>query len=258
MFIKKPIIIANWKMNNILFKRNLNFIKFIIKNKKILNNLKIIISPSFLYLKELIENFKNNKLEFAAQNCCYKLKGSFTGEISIIDLYNIGVKYIIIGHSERRKLFFENDFEIYKKVLLTLRNNMIPILCCGEIIENCKIDKIVDYIFKQLMSIFRKLNINDIRKLIIAYEPSFAICSNKSVDSKIINNIFKKIRYFIKNKFDKKTSNLITINYGGSVNNKNINYYLNEKNIDGVLIGNSSLNMYKFLLLLQNIKIFKK
>lgn len=237
----KKLIVGNWKMNpeNLAKAQNLfNVILSRVKReKKIFQNSEIIICPPFIFLPILLDRNKNSLLKIGAQNCFWEEKGAFTGEISPKALESLGVKYIILGHSERRRILGETDEMINKKLRAALKNNLQPILCIGEREKEKKSGKtnfiLKNQLKKGLNEILKK---SQLLKIIIAYEPAWAIgtgtpCSPK--DAKKILIFLKK--YFPQNK----------ILYGGSVNSENSNNYL-KLGFDGLLVGGASLNKDEF------------
>ncbi|NIH41234.1 MAG: triose-phosphate isomerase [Buchnera aphidicola (Periphyllus aceris)] len=242
--MKKPIIVANWKLNG-----NKNFVKECIKyfNLNLNKNFKkstIIISPPIIYIKYMKKFLENKKIYFSSQNVDYHEQGAFTGEISANMLSEIGVKYSILGHSERRKNHFENNKIIAKKFYSLKKNNLIPILCIGETKKEKKLNLTEKILKKQVDSIFFKCGKLAFHKTIVAYEPIWAIGSGKSASPYLINKILKMIKkYIIKN-----SSNNIKVymQYGGSVSSKNIKEIIRLKYVDGVLIGSDSLNFKNF------------
>lgn len=215
----KKIIIANWKCNPTTLKDNKRLFNKIKKTKAI-------ICPPFIYLS--LFKYKN----LGAQDCHYEQSGAFTGEVSPKMLKDLGCRYVIIGHSERRKHFKEIDEIINKKIKAALKVNLIPVLCIGEKKDE-NAEKIVD---DQLKKDLKGINKKDLKKIIIAYEPVWAIgtgnfCSAEKAD---------KIRQFIKKKLNNRTL------YGGSVNSSIANKYT-KIGFDGLLVGGASLNPKEFI-----------
>ncbi len=248
--MKKKIIIANWKLNG-----NRKFIKkYIKKIKNIKNNshIEISISPPIPYLWFTYLLIKNTKISITSQNIDINISGPFTGDISGKNLKDINVKYVIIGHSERKKYHFENKIIILKKIITSKKSNIIPIICIGENIKEYIQKKSIKICKKQIKYIIKNTNINIFNKTIIAYEPIWAIGTGKNANIKHINKIHNFIKKYIKKKTKKKIKNMKII-YGGSVNNKNSHKIISQKNVDGLLIGKSSLNIKEFKKILNTI-----
>ncbi|QJC32864.1 triose-phosphate isomerase [Enterobacteriaceae endosymbiont of Donacia semicuprea] len=247
--MKKFLIVANWKLNG-----NLNFIDKNINLIKKINNLlhycKIAIAPPYVYIYYLHNYLKNTSINLVAQNIDIHEKGSFTGEISINMLKDIGVKYVIIGHSERRINHYENNNFIAKKFILTKKNGLIPILCIGETKEEKKQNKTEKICINQINSILKICEVNIFYNTIIAYEPIWAIGSGKIAN---INEIEKTINFIKKyiSSINQKISESIIFQYGGSIDKDNINNLFQIKNINGLLVGKASLTIENFISLVK-------
>ena len=251
----KNLIIANWKMNlqpEEVKKLTMNIIKGITNN--ITESEKILCVP-FLYIetvRKLINETKN--IFVGAQNCNENKKGAFTGEVSCEMLNSIGVKHIIIGHSERREYYYESDEIIEKKIFQAINNNMLPIFCCGETLEARENNSYFDYVDSQIDKSLFGLNLDQISKIIIAYEPIWAIGSGKVPQLSEIEEMHKFIRKKINEKYSKTVSQNISILYGGSVNSSNAKNIFNLPNVNGGLIGGASLNSNEFLSIVKELK----
>lgn len=238
------IFIANWKMNK-NFNESLEFIK---KLKLINNKIKdkqIIICPSYICIHEIVTELLNTNIKIGAQNCFWENTGNYTGEISPNMLKSIGVNYVLLGHSERKKHFQENNNIINKKIRACLENNLKIILCIGEQTKNINPNINLTEIFSQLQECLYNINLEHIKNnFIIAYEPVWAIGTGLSMNPLEANNICENIRDFFNKKYNYPDINIL---YGGSINNTNSHEFLIQKNINGVLIGNASLDLTKFI-----------
>ena len=246
------LIIFNWKMNPETETKAKKLAKIVEASKKN-SKFKVIICPPFIYLENLIKKFK--KIEFGAQNCFFKEKGAFCGEISPIMLKNLGVKFVILGHSERRKYFKETDFEIGKKIKAALKNKLIPIFCVGENLKERKKGLTKEVLKKQLLNSLKeilKLKPKNL-KLVIAYEPIWAIGTGNTCKVKDALEIIKFLKKTLINFLPKNSLSLFFI-YGGSVDSRNIVEFLKEKEIDGVLIGSASLKEKEIISIFSNLK----
>ncbi len=249
--MKKKIIICNWKLNGDK-KFIKNFINKLNKYSKLYNNYIISISPPIIYMDYTRKLIKNKNIYLTSQNVDINIQGSFTGDISAKMLKDIYTKYIIIGHSERKIYHKENNKILLKKIIITKKLNMIPIICIGENLNEYKL-KISKKICKnQLKYLIRKKGINIIKNSIIAYEPIWSIGTGKNANIKHISKINKSIKKYLINK-DINIKNKFKIIYGGSINKINANKIINNKNIDGLLIGKSSLNLKEFINIIKNI-----
>jgi triosephosphate isomerase len=250
--MKKKIIIANWKLNGnkIFVKKFIEKINSI--NKNFLNYTKIILSPPIIYIEKMYKSIKNKKIHFASQNVDYHYQGAFTGEISPHMINEIGAQYVILGHSERRKNHFENNFLIAKKFYSIKKNNLIPILCIGETEKEKEKGLTKEIIISQINEIFLKCGKNAFNNTLIAYEPIWAIGTGQNASPENVNKIMKFIKKYIIQKSSNKNINL-NMQYGGSVSPNNVKRIVEQKYIDGVLVGSGSLNYKNFLKIIQNI-----
>jgi len=234
----KIFCIANWKMcmndtDTLKFLETFN--TFVFGN----NNKTIVICPSYTSIGTVYNN-SNNNFKVGAQNISLFKKGAYTGEISLNMLNDLHCSHIIIGHSEQRKNFKENDLSIRNKLRLIDKSTMTPIVCIGESFEERKNNRAFEIIEKQIISIFENNELNANKDLIIAYEPIWAIGTGLSADNKIISDMHKFIKNIIKNIYENYCN--IYLLYGGSVNNNNAKDISNLNNVDGFLIGSSSLD----------------
>ena len=244
----KPLVIANWKMNPLTLKEaKILFRK--IKNLGAFKKVKVIICPPFIYLSELSSRKSNIKL--GGQNCFWEDQGAFTGEISPLMLKNLGCQYVIIGHSERRKLLNEANLTISKKIKTALANNLTPILCIGETKEEKNnAQKIIK---TQLENSLKRINKKNIKDIILAYEPIWAIGTGKACsaeEARVMRLLLEKI---ISQKYSRSIAKGISILYGGSVNSSNVTSFIKEAGFQGVLVGGASLKPKEFIDLVRNI-----
>ena len=240
---KGKLIVANWKMN-FLYKNAFNFCKKILLKKKLIKN-KFVICPPTTLILQLSSKFKG--ITFGAQDCHYEKLGAYTGDISALMLKDINCKHVIIGHSERRKYYFEDHIILKRKIESVINAGLIPIYCIGEDINIKRKDKTKNHLLRQLLNTLPKKNKN---KIIIAYEPIWSIgTGNTPTVNEIedVNLYIKKIITKINLSYEKTS-----ILYGGSVNKHNSLVFLDNKNIDGLLIGGASLNLNTFSSILTN------
>ncbi|CAL4321332.1 triose-phosphate isomerase [Buchnera aphidicola] len=255
--MNKKIVIANWKLNG-----DQTFVKDFIKKinstqKKIFENIQIILSPPIIYINYMFKKINNKKIFFASQNVDYHDKGAFTGEISPYMINEIGAKYVILGHSERRKNHFENNTLIAKKFFSIKKNNLIPILCIGETKKEKEKGLTKEVLINQINQIFLTCGNDAFNKTFIAYEPIWAIGTGKNESPNNINKIMKFIKNYIMQKSLNKNIKF-KLQYGGSVSDNNVHKIIEEKYIDGVLVGSASLNYKIFLKILKKISFREK
>ena len=251
----KKIIAANWKMNNDEYsskKLTFDFLKSISKsnNKKVLK----ILSVPFPFLKTVSKMCEGVESVFvSAQNLSSYSEGAYTGEVSAKMLSSISIPFSLVGHSERRELFGETDNVVFSKICLLLENNITPIFCCGEPIDVRNNNTHLTYVEEQLnLSVF-KLKSSQFKNLIIAYEPVWAIGTEKTASENDISEMHNHIRNLIKSKYSSSLSNDTSIIYGGSINPQNAKLIFDIRNVDGGLVGGASLNAKDFIDIVNSI-----
>ena len=193
-------------------------------------------------------------MKVAAQNCYFEEEGAFTGEISPKALGDLGVDYVIIGHSERREYFHETDEDINKKAHAILRNGMTPIVCCGETLEQRESGVTNEWVSGQITAALKDLTADQVANLVLAYEPIWAIGTGKSSTAKDANDTCGVVRATVATIFGQEVADKVRVQYGGSVKPENIAEYMAEEHIDGALVGGASLVPESFLALLEAIK----
>lgn len=200
----------------------------------------VIFCPPFLSLEVALKN-AGNSLHIGAQNVHFENSGAFTGEISAQMLVDIGVEYVIIGHSERREYFAETDEIINKKVINALSNGLKVILCCGENLQQREQGVTVDFIRQQIKSALYGVSKDNMQNVIIAYEPIWAIGTGKVATAAQAQEICKAVRQTVEDIYGSEVSEKLTIQYGGSVNGSNAKELFEQPDIDGALVGGASL-----------------
>lgn len=239
--MSKTIIIGNWKMNKTFTQTKEFFSAFnqlYIENKnKINQNLDFAVALPAINVAAFSKN--TTKLELAVQNMSQFEKGAYTGEISAQMLLDLNVKYAIIGHSERRQYFKETDLDVNAKTQQAIKNNIIPVVCVGETLEEYEAQKTSQVIEYQLKNSLKDV---DLSKVIVAYEPIWAIGTGKTATPEQAQQVCKFIR--------KQTNKNLTILYGGTVSQENIEQLLNQADINGALVGGASLKVDSFIKLL--------
>lgn len=252
--MREKILIANWKMNYDFYETT-SFIRNLLKvlfDKKINHNKKIIIAPSFPFLHISNQISQGTTLSIASQNIHQKNKGAYTGEVSAEMLKSIGIKKVLLGHSERKIYFFENNCILLKKIKIALKYNFHIIFCVGETITDRKKNIHFSVVKDQLKDTVFHCSLDEINYFSIAYEPIWAIGTGLTASSKEAQDMHKFIRLLFLERYGKKVSDKISILYGGSVNDINAKEIFSQEDIDGGLIGNSSLDMNKFLKIIQS------
>ncbi len=243
---RKTVIAGNWKMNMTATETK----KFAEELKKIMPRVKwceTLICVPACNISTAIRAFKDLKISVGAENVYFEEKGAYTGEMSAAMLKDLGVKYVIVGHSEQRQYFGETDESVNKKVLAVLEAGMNPIICVGESLEQREIGVTADWISLQMKSALHDVPPEKLRRCIIAYEPIWAIGTGKTATAEQAGEVCTGIRATIRGLYGARVARSVTIQYGGSMNPKNAAELLAQPDIDGGLIGGASLKPDQFL-----------
>ncbi|WP_210365302.1 triose-phosphate isomerase [Bacillus sp. REN3] len=248
--MRKPIIAGNWKMHKTLPEAKA-FIEEVAGSVPSKDQVESVVCAPALFLGQLTELAGNSDLGIGAQNMHFEESGAFTGEISPKALEDIGAKYVIIGHSERREMFNETDETVNKKTLTAFKYNLTPIVCCGETLQQRENGETNEFVGGQIKAALDGLTENQVRQTVIAYEPIWAIGTGKSSTAEDANETCAHIRKVIAEQFSQETADAVRIQYGGSVKPGNIKEYLSQQDIDGALVGGASLEADSFLKLLE-------
>lgn len=236
---RKKIIAGNWKMNMTPSEavKLVEELKPLVKNEEV----DVVYCVPAIDIVPVVEAVKGTNVEVGAENMYFEEKGAYTGEISAAMLVDAGVKYVIIGHSERRDYFKECDDLLNKKVKKALEAGLVPILCCGETLEQREMGVTMDWIRLQIKSDLTGVTADQVKGMVIAYEPIWAIGTGKTATSDQAQEVCKGIRDCIAEMYDAATAEAVRIQYGGSMNASNAAELLSKPDIDGGLIGGASL-----------------
>ena len=237
--MRRKIIAGNWKMNKTPSEAValVNELKDLVKNDEV----DVVYCVPAIDIVPVVEAVKGTNVKIGAENMYFEESGAYTGEISAAMLKDAGVEYVIIGHSERRDYFKEDDVLLNKKVKKAIEAGITPILCCGETLEQREMGIAVDFIRLQIKSDLKDVAATDVAKLVIAYEPIWAIGTGKTATSEQAEEICKAVRDCIREMYDDATAEKVRIQYGGSVNAGNAAELFTKPNIDGALVGGASL-----------------
>ena len=237
--MRRKIIAGNWKMNKTPSEAValVNELKDLVKNDEV----DVVYCVPAIDIVPVVEAVKGTNVKIGAENMYFEESGAYTGEISAAMLKDAGVEYVIIGHSERRDYFKEDDVLLNKKVKKAIEAGITPILCCGETLEQREMGIAVDFIRLQIKSDLKDVSAADVAKLVIAYEPIWAIGTGKTATSDQAEEICKAVRDCIREMYDDATAEKVRIQYGGSVNAGNAAELFTKPNIDGALVGGASL-----------------
>lgn len=252
--MRKYIIAGNWKMNLTLEEGYglASEIKGIIHDE-VNNSAEVVLIPPYIHLAGMQNLLKDSRIKLGAQNCHHKNKGAYTGEISPFMLANTGVQYVIVGHSERRQYFGETNALLSEKINAALENNLIPIYCFGETLEQREAGQEFEINFNQVKEGLFHLKESQIKKVVLAYEPVWAIGTGKTATSAQAQEIHHFIRVKLIEKYDSETAEDISILYGGSMKPENARELLTCLDIDGGLIGGAALDSRSFAEIVKSI-----
>ena len=245
--MRKKIVAGNWKMNKTL-QEGLKFsndLKEALKGKTV--NCEVVVGTPFIHLSEVAKNFEGTVVHVAAQNIANKEKGAYTGEISAAMVASTGANHVILGHSERRAYYHETAELLTEKVELALANDLTPIFCVGEVLEEREAGKHFDVVAAQIKDALFELSKEDFSKLIVAYEPVWAIGTGKTATADQAQEIHAFIRKTIADKYGEEVADNTSILYGGSCNAGNAKELFSNPDVDGGLIGGASLEADSFL-----------
>lgn len=245
--MRKKIVAGNWKMNN-SFQQAEELIKNLLElvRKNEIKKSLMILCPPFPYLKLANDLTKNTTIAIGAQNVSQYENGAYTGEVSASMLKSLGVKFCIIGHSERRKYFYETSAILKEKLDILIKYDIQPIFCCGEQLADREKSTYLNIVKTQIKEALFQFTANDFKKIIIAYEPVWAIGTGKTASPEKAQEMHSFIRNLLVEKYGKKIADTATILYGGSCNSKNSKELFAKLDVDGGLIGGASLNAIDF------------
>ena len=237
--MRKKIIAGNWKMN----KTPSEAVALIDELKPLVANdeVDVVFCVPAIDIVPAVETTKDTNINIGAENLYFEESGAYTGEIAPNMLTDAGVKYVIIGHSERREYFAETDETVNKKVLKAIEHGITPIICCGETLEQREQGITIDWVRMQIKIAYQGVSADDAKDTVIAYEPIWAIGTGKTATSDQAEEVCAAIRDCIKEVYDDATADAIRIQYGGSMNADNAAELLAKPNIDGGLVGGASL-----------------
>ncbi|MCP0886338.1 triose-phosphate isomerase [Ligilactobacillus sp. WILCCON 0076] len=238
--MRTPIIAGNWKLN-MNPVQTAEFVKNVKNDLPATTEVESVIAAPAVDLPALLEAAKGSELKVAAENCYFEDEGAFTGETSPKVLKEMGVDYVVIGHSERRDYFHETDEDINKKAHAIFRNNLTPIICCGETLETREAGKAEAWVEGQVEAALKGLSADQVASLVIAYEPIWAIGTGKTATADQAQEICAVVRQTVAKLYNKETADNVRIQYGGSVKPANVKELMSKEDIDGGLVGGASL-----------------
>ncbi len=249
--MRKPVIAGNWKMNKTI-NEAIELVNSLKRELVDVQEADIIVCPVYTALSEVSDLLIDSNIFLGAQNVYWEASGAFTGEISPLMLKDAGCSHVIIGHSERRKYFNETDEAVNKRIKATQASGLIPIFCVGETLEEREENKTIEVIEKQLKGGLEGFESEALPKLIIAYEPVWAIGTGKTATPQQAQEVHKSIRGWLKEHYSSETAENLRILYGGSVKPANIRELMQQGDIDGALVGGAALDSSSFVEIVKN------
>lgn len=253
--MRKQIAAANWKMNG-TYQQAESLLNDVLKSKITLNDNRLVVFavpfPFLVMTKSIIGSEKNYVI--AAQNCHQKASGAYTGEVSADMLKSIGIKYCIVGHSERREYFNESNQQLAEKIDILLKNDIVPIFCCGEPLSVREAGDQDQHVEAQIRESLFHLSEQDFSKIIIAYEPIWAIGTGKTASTAQAQEMHAFIRSVLAKKYGNNVADDISILYGGSVKANNASELFSSQDVDGGLVGGASLVAADFVQIIKALK----
>lgn len=242
---RTPLIAGNWKMYLSLDEATKLAVS-IAEGTKNVDDRDVMLAPPYVYLQAVSDAVKGTSVQVAAQNACWESEGAFTGEISPVMLKAFGVSMVILGHSERRHVFGESDEMVNKRLLGALRFDLIPILCIGETLDEREQGRTFEVLEDQLRKGLTDVTQDDADRVVIAYEPVWAIGTGKTATREQAQDAHYFIRGVFADLYEKKLADRVRILYGGSVKPENIDSLMAEPDIDGALVGGAALKSESF------------
>ncbi|WP_102694138.1 triose-phosphate isomerase [Rummeliibacillus pycnus] len=248
--MRKPIIAGNWKMYKTLSEA-IDFVDAVKSSVPVADQVDAVICAPALFLPSLVNQAEGTDLAIGAQTMHYENEGAFTGEISPVQLEDIKVQYVILGHSERRQYDNETDEGVNKKAHAAFAHHLTPIICVGETLEEREASNTVVKVSSQVGAALKGLTAEQVAKTVIAYEPIWAIGTGKTATAQDANEVCAAIRKTVQEVAGEVAAEMIRIQYGGSVKPENVVELLSMEHIDGALVGGASLKPESYLKLLE-------
>ncbi len=249
--MRKPILAGNWKLNKTI-KEAIELVTLLKRGVRDAQSVDLVVCPPFTALSEVSEVLLETGIQTGAQDVYWEDKGAFTGQISAPMLKEAGASFVIVGHSERRQFFHETHETVNKKTKAVLKAGLTPITCVGEMLAEREKNLTFKVIEEQLTGAFEGFSAADAQKVVLAYEPVWAIGTGKVATPAQAQEVHAFIRGWLGKRFDPQTAQSIRIQYGGSVKADNIAELMREEDIDGALIGGASLDAQSFLDIVKN------
>ncbi len=244
----RKLLVANWKMNT-TYREAMDFLDFYKNHLKKNDDVKIVVCPPSIWLESTYKKLKNSHIEIGAQNIHYLERGAITGEVSA-PMVRQFAKYVILGHSERKRFFHETNEAVHLKVKMAIKNNLRPIICFGEETK----EEGIDHTLAQVAKSIQGLSSHEIKKVVFAYEPVWAIGTGEVSSASHAREMIESAHERLAVIYNRLVTHKIRFLYGGSINSQNIKSFLDETSINGFLVGSSSLDVNNFNKIYDNLK----
>lgn len=248
--MRKKVIAGNWKMNKLLGEAE-GFMDQVKDRVPDAGQVESVICAPFPFLASMVKRAEGSPVKIGAQNMYVEEKGAFTGEVSPLMLKDLGVSHVILGHSERRELFHETDELVNQKVKAAFDHDLIPIICVGETLKQRENHETMSHVENQVKKALEGLSEDQVKQVIIAYEPIWAIGTGKTASAEDANEVCAHIRKVVAETVSSDAAEAVRIQYGGSVKPANIDELLAQSDIDGALVGGASLDADSYLQLVE-------
>lgn len=243
--MRKPIIAGNWKLNKTI-REAIELVTLLKRKVSDVSEVEIVVCPVYTALSEVAEILIESNIRLGAQDLYWEEKGAFTGEVSASLIKDAGAQFVIVGHSERRQFFHETNESVNRKTKAALKNSLVPIVCVGETLAEREANKTFDVIRDHLKGAFVRFSSEEIKQVVIAYEPVWAIGTGKVATPQQAEEVHAFIREEISKSFGANIAADLRILYGGSVKSDNISSLMSQEDIDGALVGGASLDAEGF------------
>lgn len=244
--MRRPFIAGNWKMN-LNRAQGIELAAALATKAEAHPQVDIAVCPPSVYLEAVRSALGRSGIGLGAQNCHHESKGAFTGEIAPPMLVDIGCRYVILGHSERRHIFHETNQDVNRKVIAALGVSLIPIVCLGELLQERQAGKTRAVVTEQFDGSLAGLTVDQVAKIVLAYEPVWAIGTGVVATPEQAEEVHADLRNLLQTRYNSQVASQVRIQYGGSVNAENAGSLLSQPNIDGALVGGASLKAESFL-----------
>jgi len=245
MMARIPLMAGNWKMNKTV-EEAIDLVKQLKGAISGIKEVEVAVAPAFTALHAVSKELKDSTVRLAAQNVFWEEKGAFTGEVSPLMLKEMGCVYVIVGHSERRQFFAETDETVNRRMKTVIAHGMKPIFCIGEMLKEREENRTFSVVERQIEGGLKNIKENDVKTVVIAYEPVWAIGTGKTATPQQAEEVHRFIRQKLEKLYSRGVAEAIRIQYGGSVTPENVKNLMDQEDIDGALVGGASLKSDSF------------